>query len=227
MLARIRSNPIILGLIAVALVVALAFGWWTVSPLFIRTSLSEGQDIILPAASQPAPDVAMAATTMAVATPTNETNSTTQDAMMEETVEPTTEVMAETTTEDMEAPTPQAMQRPEVLATGSFDRKDDVHYASGQAIVARQEDGSLTLRLQELDAANGPDLYVYLSEHPDPLNSEQLHEGNNVNLGSLKATNGSFNYALDPTIDPAKIKSVVIYCRAFSVIFSTAMLQAP
>lgn len=115
---------------------------------------------------------------------------------------------------------------PGVLAFGNFDRKDDVHYASGQAIIARQQDGSVIVRLQDLDSANGPDLYVYVTEHPDPQNSDQLHQGGH-NLGKLKATNGSFNYTLDPSIDPAKIKSVVIYCRPFSVIFSTAKLQAP
>lgn len=110
--------------------------------------------------------------------------------------------------------------------TGSFDRKDSIHYASGQAIITRQEDGSSILRLQDLAAANGPDLFVYVTEHPDPQNSEQLHQGGH-NLGSLKATTGSFNYTLDPAIDASKLKSVVIYCRAFSVIFSTAKLQAP
>jgi hypothetical protein len=113
---------------------------------------------------------------------------------------------------------------PMVLSVGNFDRKDDVHYASGQAVLAREADGSYVVRLQDLDAANGPDLYVYVSEHPNPNNSDELHQGGH-NLGTLKATNGSFSYTLAPEIDPAKIKSVVIYCRAFSVIFSTASLQ--
>jgi hypothetical protein len=128
---------------------------------------------------------------------------------------------------EMMAGEEKAMQEPMgpmVLATGSFDRKDDVHYASGQAILAREADGSYVVRLQDLDAANGPDLYVYVSEHPNPASSDELDQGGH-NLGSLKATNGSFSYALDPMIDPAKIKSVVIYCKAFSVIFSTAALQ--
>ena len=115
---------------------------------------------------------------------------------------------------------------PKVLWTGNFDRKDDVHYANSQAIIARQEDGSTVVRLQDLDAANGPDLFVYVSEHPNPNTSDELHQGGH-NLGTLKATNGSFNYTLDPSVDTSKIKSVVIYCRAFSVIFSAAKLQTP
>ncbi|HEX8600176.1 MAG TPA: DM13 domain-containing protein [Chloroflexia bacterium] len=124
------------------------------------------------------------------------------------------------------APTAQAAndKKVGVIAHGNFDRQDDVHYASGQAIIARQQDGSVIVRLQDLAAANGPDLYVYVSTHPNPKNHDQLHQGAH-NLGSLKATNGSFNYTLDPSIDPTKLGSVVIYCRAFSVIFSVATLQ--
>lgn len=178
MIARMRRNPLILTFIGLALMGALAFAWWTVSPLFIRTTLVEGEDFTIPAA-----------------------------AMMGDAA------MPEASTEA-------------IVATGSFDRKDAVHYASGQALLVRQADGTTILRLQDLDAANGPDLYVYLSEHPNPANSEQLHAGQDHNLGGLRATTGSFNYMVDPSVDLSKVKSVVIYCRAFSVIFSVAALQA-
>jgi hypothetical protein len=186
MATYIKRKPIIIAAASVVAIVALAFAWWTISPLFIRTSLVEGQAINLPAASQP------------------------------------------TTSTSRESSTDQAMQKDSltVLASGSFDRKDDVHYASGKAILARQEDGSIVVRLQDLDSANGPDLYVLVSEHPNPQSSPELHQGEH-NLGRLKATGGSFNYALDPSIDVSKIKSVVIYCQAFNVLFSTAPLQAP
>jgi hypothetical protein len=234
MLDRVRRNPLALTAVAIALIAALALVWWTVSPLFIRTTLVEGQDISVPSATQPA-DVSMAGSGDSMQKP--------DDAMMEPTSTP--EAMMDKPADGMMDATPEAMmpevtpeammdkpadsmmdKGPAVLGTGNFDRKDDVHYANGQAILARQEDGAVVLRLQDLDAANGPDLYVYVSENPDPKNSDELQQGEH-NLGSLKATNGSFSYTLDASIDPAKIKSVVIYCRAFSVIFSTATLQAP
>lgn len=178
MIARLRRNPAILAFLTLVLLGVLAFGWWTISPLFIRTTLVEGDDLAIPASAMQG-DMAMS------------------------------EAKSDT-----------------ILATGNFDRKDDVHYANGQALIVKQSDGTHALRLQDLDAANGPDLYIYLSEHPDPANSEQLHEGQDHNLGNLKATTGSFNYAIDPSVDLSKVKSVVIYCRAFSVIFSVAALQA-
>ena len=193
MISTLKRNPIFLAIAAVVLVAVLWFAWWTISPLFVRTSLVEGENINVPAASAPTPEGEMM-------------EGESEGAMAEE---------------------DKAMEKPmgaAVLAVGSFDRKDDVHYANGQAILAREADGSYVVRLQDLDAANGPDLYVYVSEHPNPNTGDELHQGGH-NLGTLKATSGSFSYTLDPSIDPAKIKSVVIYCRAFSVIFSTAALQ--
>jgi hypothetical protein len=248
-LSTLKRNPIFLAIAAVVLIAVLWFAWWTISPLFVRTSLVEGQDINVPAASAPAQDGAMvdepaemmgesAGASMQdkaeMAKPEEKkmyeesggTAATTPEAstMLDDKAE---DDMTEGASEGAMAGTDKPMEEPigpMVLSVGSFDRKDDVHYASGQAILAREADGTYVVRLQDLDAANGPDLYVYVSEHPNPANSDELHQGGH-NVGTLKATNGSFSYTLAPEIDPAKVKSVVIYCRAFSVIFSTASLQ--
>lgn len=231
-MTRLRRNPIFLTITAVVVVAGLAFAWWTISPLFIRTSLAEGQNIaVAPGpqnsamASQPTATAMMEkpAEVMAEKTAEAPMDKPTEAASM---MEPTPQAAPETAMEKPTEAAPMTETGPKVLATGNFDRKDDVHYASGQAIIAHQEDGSTIVRLQDLDAANGPDLFVYVSEHPDPKTSDELHQGGH-NLGTLKATNGSFNYTLDSSIDASKVKSVVIYCRAFSVIFSTAKLQAP
>ncbi|HET6313112.1 MAG TPA: hypothetical protein VFH60_04700, partial [Chloroflexia bacterium] len=52
MIARLRRNPIILGFLVLVLLGILAFGWWTISPLFIRTTLVEGDDFAIPAAAR-------------------------------------------------------------------------------------------------------------------------------------------------------------------------------
>jgi hypothetical protein len=244
-LQRARRNPLFLVIAGLVLIGALVFAWWTISPLFIRTTLNEGQNISVPSPPGSSNDTMVEATAtpttvpvvaemtptaaVAAATPTIATGAMVEEDTMST---PETEGMQDTEgmTEDgaMDAKPGETVEPagPVVLAVGNFDRKDAVHYANGQAILAREADGSTILRLQDLDAANGPDLYVYVSEHPNPQSSEELHS-NGHNLGSLKATNGSFSYPLDPTIDPGRIKSVVIYCRAFSVLFSTAMLQKP
>ncbi len=197
MLKRIKRSPALAAIVGLVLVAALAFGWWTVSPLFIKTTLVEGQNISVAAAKPDSavPEAAKPGDPIAEAAGAGDTRKA------------------------------DVSKGPSVVSVGSFSRIDDLHYASGQAVIARQEDGSYILRLQDLDAANGPDLYVYLSENPNPANSSDVHQGEH-NLGTLKAAIGSFSYIIDPSVDVSKVKSVVIYCRAFSVIFSVASLQA-
>jgi hypothetical protein len=43
----------------------------------------------------------------------------------------------------------------------------------------------------------------------------------------LKATHGNSNYALPDSLDLGTYRSVVVYCRSFSVIFGYANLSLP
>ena len=47
-----------------------------------------------------------------------------------------------------------------------------------------------------------------------------------VEIGPLKATDGSFNYELPGGIDPSAFRSVVIWCQPFEVQFAHAELRA-
>lgn len=89
----------------------------------------------------------------------------------------------------------------------------------------RLSDGTFVLRLEEFKVTNGPDLYVYLSGHPGPRSGSQVHEGGALEVARLKGNIGNQNYALPPNVDLSKFKSVVIYCKQFSVVFSTAKLS--
>src|SRR5215203_2197549 len=102
MLDRVRRNPLALTAVAIALIAALALVWWTVSPLFIRTTLVEGQNINVPSATQPA-DVSMAGSGDSMQKP--------DDAMMEPTS--TSEAMMDKPEDSMMATeTPQAIAEP-------------------------------------------------------------------------------------------------------------------
>ncbi len=124
------------------------------------------------------------------------------------------------------APTTASAQgtQPVLLASGQFGAVDGVHKGQGSARVFRLSDGQRILRLEEFKVTNGPDLYVYLSGHAAPRNSGQLHEGGALEIGRLKGNIGNQNYALPADVDLSKFKSVVIYCKQFSVVFSTAEL---
>jgi hypothetical protein len=110
------------------------------------------------------------------------------------------------------APTPRAL-------TGQFTGADDFHFARGTATLFETQPGRFTLRLEEFSVRNGPDLYVYLS--PDPKG----YAAGVVELGRLKATDGAFNYAVPASARVSNARSVVIWCKAFSVQFGVAPLS--
>jgi len=103
--------------------------------------------------------------------------------------------------------------------TGEFMGADDFHFARGRAILSETSTGAYVLRLEDFSVRNGPDLYVYLSAGPAGRVDESL------NLGRLKATDGAFNYEVPPGIDLRDIKSVLVWCRQFGVLFGSAPLM--
>jgi len=112
-----------------------------------------------------------------------------------------------------------------VLAAGQFTDADSFHQGSGVARVVRTASGQ-EVRFEEFRVTNGPDLYVYLTVHPQPRSRADVDQGF-VNLGRLKGNIGPQSYAVPADGDVGRYRSVVIYCRAFHVVFATATLQAP
>ena len=107
----------------------------------------------------------------------------------------------------------------DLLLTGSFvGVGDGIHDAQGIAKVIPIEGGGDVLRLEDLVVTNGPDLYVYLST--DKSASDFM------NLGRLKANIGNQNYPIPVGTDLSKYDTVLIWCRAFSVLFGSADLKS-
>ena len=101
---------------------------------------------------------------------------------------------------------------------GNFkDAGDGFHMVAGVAKVINLEDGRTFLRLENLKATNGPDLYVYLATGTD---SSDI-----VNLGRLKGNIGNQNYEIPSGTDLAKYNTVLIWCKAFSTLFGSAKLS--
>lgn len=105
------------------------------------------------------------------------------------------------------------------LATGEWQGADDFHFGSGGARIVESAEGSLSLVLEDFSVQNGPDLFVYVSPDADGWVPEA------VNLGELKATDGTFSYEIPPEVSADDIASAVIWCRAFSVLFASAVLD--
>jgi hypothetical protein len=111
-----------------------------------------------------------------------------------------------------------AAPAPQLNLTGVFRGADEFHFGRGTAQIIETEPGKYTVRLEDFAVRNGPDLYVYLS--PDANG----YAPDAVNLGRLKADRGAFNYEVPDGTDVSRVKSVVIWCRQFSVLFAWASL---
>ena len=105
---------------------------------------------------------------------------------------------------------------PTTVASGTFHGTDDFHFGRGTASIIEVGPGRYHLRLDDFSVRNGPDLYVYLSTAPDDYADDALE------LGTLKATEGSFGYDLPEGTDPSRFQSAIIWCKQFSHLFAVA-----
>ena len=101
---------------------------------------------------------------------------------------------------------------------------DAIHTGAGTATIYQLPDGRRILRFEGFTVTNGPDLFVYLSGHPEPRSSGELHEIADIEIARLKGNVGDQNYELPADLDLAQFQSVVIYCKRFATVFSTATL---
>lgn len=101
--------------------------------------------------------------------------------------------------------------------TGTFEGADFFHRGSGSFELAT-EGGQRYLEFSEdFSSTRGPDLFVGL------LDGESTD--GHVDLGRLQRASGSQRYAVPDEIDLAAFDRVVIWCRAFRVLFSTALFE--
>jgi hypothetical protein len=108
------------------------------------------------------------------------------------------------------------------LASGELRTVDSLHSGTGPVKLV-EVGGRHFVRFENVAIQNGPDLHVYLS----PDTGGRYVDATSLYLGSLKATNGSFNYEIPSGTDLSPYRSVVVWCRAFAVLFTWADLAAP
>jgi hypothetical protein len=116
-------------------------------------------------------------------------------------------------------PSKPALQRNIALASGPFQVADEGS-AEGKATVVSLAGGDeRVLTLTDFAVANGPDLRVYL------VTGDGKDTGDHVDLGGLKGNKGNQKYDLPKDVDIGRHRTVVIWCRAFSVAFARATLR--
>jgi hypothetical protein len=105
------------------------------------------------------------------------------------------------------------------LAGGSF--RSIAHSGSGAAAVVELPSGARRLTLTDFETDSGPDLRLYLSTG-DPASGEL---GDFEDLGALKGNIGNQQYTLPAELELERFSTVVVWCRAFSVAFTSAALD--
>ncbi|HEX2045249.1 MAG TPA: DM13 domain-containing protein [Gaiellaceae bacterium] len=113
-----------------------------------------------------------------------------------------------------------AESRNVLVAAGRF--RSVRHEAAGKAQAIRLAEGGRVLTLTEFEVDNGPDLRVYLAAGAARAEAEV---DDFVDLGALKGNVGNQQYELPASVDLDRYSTVVIWCRAFSVLFARAPLR--
>jgi hypothetical protein len=202
------------GIIGAIVIIIGVSAFYLASPLFISTEIDEPlpEGAELPAQSQSPSDQFQEFMAM------NEEERIEAGSQMNE--QEKNQIMLEFAgmNASIDEPMSQGSETNDSLLTGSFvGVGDGIHDAQGVAKVIPIEGGGNVLRLEDLVVTNGPDLYVYLST--DKSTSDF------VNLGRLKANIGNQNYPIPDGTDISKYDTVLIWCRAFSVLFGSADLK--
>ena len=104
------------------------------------------------------------------------------------------------------------------LASGPFKVADEGS-ARGAATVVRRAGGDRVLTLTHFAVNNGPDLRVYLA----PGDGRDVNK--HIDLGGLKGNKGNQKYDVPASADIDRYRTVVIWCRAFTVAFARATLR--
>lgn len=198
-LSWVTANRLPAGLAAVVfLAVAVPSGYYLLSPLWERTTLVEASPLD-------------SATIAGLVNPTAEATS-----------ETATDADATSVATPSGATTPEASSGdgPQLISLGEFEGADDFHFAEGQALIVEIAPGEYVLRFEGFSIRNGPDLYVYLSSDPNAPSDD------GVRLGTLKATDGAFNYEIPAGVDISGLNYAMVWCDRFAVLFATAPLEA-
>jgi electron transfer DM13 len=107
------------------------------------------------------------------------------------------------------------------LSEGAFRSYE--HSTSGRARVIATADGRRYVRFEGFATSNGPALAVYLSAAPAGGPGDSFDD-RFVDLGELKGNIGTQNYPVPAGVRLERYRSVVVWCKRFSVPFAAAPL---
>jgi hypothetical protein len=113
--------------------------------------------------------------------------------------------------------------RKKIVATGTFihaNPADPIHYGAGKVTVYAD---SVFLH-DDFKVGPGPKFHVYLVPEAEVTPKTDVAKTMYVDLGRLRAFQGSQNYPVPPGVVLTQYQSVVIWCEHFGVLISPAKL---
>jgi len=126
----------------------------------------------------------------------------------------------------------QNVQAKLLIANGKFidpNPSDPVHWGKGNTkIYAHRNNNIKEVYLDKnFQVGPGPAFYVYLSEGANIKNNREFkkYKTTNVELGPLKSFKGSQIYKIPAKVNIHKFKSVVVWCKSFSQLITSAKLE--
>lgn len=213
-----RTRPLVAGLLgALILAVVVPTFWVLASPLWTRTTLVEESPLAVASATEPTATATEAAA--GGGQPGGQAGGATPAAPAASGTSGTSGGATPADTPASGGADAATTDGPRAVLTGAWQGADDFHFAEGVALLIETEPGVFTLRVEEFSVRNGPDLFVYLS--PDPAGGI----AGAVKLGPLKATDGAFNYEVPSGVTVEQMRSAVVWCDAFAVLFGHAPLE--
>lgn len=131
----------------------------------------------------------------------------------------------------------QTMTKPAASAPAMNDPMHDMHPTrmgvfktlhaptQGSARLAKNAQGRWTLTVTGLKTEPAPDLHVWLVPQSPVRDTPALMQGKHLDLGTIQTVTKSRSYVLPAGVDPGGYRSVVLWCKQFSVAFAAAPLQ--
>jgi Electron transfer DM13 len=116
------------------------------------------------------------------------------------------------------------------IRSGEFVTLDPLHYAKGSVYVSESNDKVRVDFSANFETnPDGPDFYVWLVKNQEIKNiaigGVSSSEGDYIDLGPLSKKSGAQSYQVTRDEYMKNDYAVVIWCRAFSVQFSNAVLK--
>ena len=116
-----------------------------------------------------------------------------------------------------------------IIKKGNFIEIDPIHKAEGEVKIIQEKDKILIQLGSDFKVSYGPDLYLWVVKNQDlkkiALGGVDSTEGSYINLGLFNKLEGSQTFQITKEEYSEFSYAVVIWCKAFGVQFSYAVLK--